>query len=116
MKNLPIYDHNQGIFSHKLGHFFPIFEKGQGRPNPLPPLVTRLNLILTDPCNIVINCVYLRTNDRHFRDQGNVRYPTSKLFKCDLVQTVNIFRNPSLHIFAARKALFTVVFRPMIII
>ena len=32
MKTLPIDDHNQGIFSHKLGHFFPIFEEGQGRP------------------------------------------------------------------------------------
>ena len=42
MKTLPIDDHNQGIFFHKLGHFFPIFEKGQGRPPPLPPLVTRL--------------------------------------------------------------------------
>ena len=36
MKNLPIDDHNQGIFLHKLGHFFPIFEKGQGRPPPSP--------------------------------------------------------------------------------
>ena len=45
MKTLPIDDHNQGIFSHKLGHFFPIFEKGQGRPPPLPPLVTRLKNI-----------------------------------------------------------------------
>ena len=36
MKTLPIDDHNQGIFFHKLGHFFPIFEKGQGRPPPLP--------------------------------------------------------------------------------
>ena len=37
MKTLPIDDHNQGIFSHKLGHFFPIFEKEQGRPIPPPP-------------------------------------------------------------------------------
>ena len=37
MKTLPIDDHNQGIFFHKLGHFFPIFEKGHGRPHP-PPL------------------------------------------------------------------------------
>ena len=36
MKTLPIDDHNQGIFPHKLGYFFPIFKKGQGRP-PLPP-------------------------------------------------------------------------------
>ena len=37
MKTLPIDDHNQGIFSHELGHSFPIFEKRQGRPPPLPP-------------------------------------------------------------------------------
>ena len=37
MKALPIDDHNQGIFFHKLGHFFPIFEKEQGRLPPLPP-------------------------------------------------------------------------------
>ena len=42
MKTLPIDDHNQGIFSHKLGHFFPIFEKGQEKPPPSLPLVTRL--------------------------------------------------------------------------
>ena len=41
MKTLPIDDHNQGIFSPKLGYFFPIFEKGQGRPPAPPPLVTR---------------------------------------------------------------------------
>ena len=40
MKTLPIDDHNQGIFSHKLGHFFPIFEKGQGGPFPSPRPVT----------------------------------------------------------------------------
>ena len=43
MKTLLIDDHNQGIFSHKLGDFFPIFEKEQGRPpSSFPPLVTRL--------------------------------------------------------------------------
>ena len=42
MKTLPIDDHNQGIFSHELGHSFPIFEKRQGRPPPSPPLVMRL--------------------------------------------------------------------------
>ena len=41
MKTLPIDDHNQGIFFHKLGHFFPIFEKEQGRPIPPPPLQLR---------------------------------------------------------------------------
>ena len=58
-------------------------------------------LVLADP---VIVGIYLRTTDRHFCDQGNVRHPTLKLLKCDLVQTLNTFRNPSLRIFAARKA------------
>ena len=31
-----------GHFSSKLGQFFQIFEKGQGRPPPVPPLDTRL--------------------------------------------------------------------------
>ena len=57
-------------------------------------------LVLTDP---VIICIYLRTTDRHFRDQGNVHHPTSKLLKCDLVQTFNTFLNPSMGIFIAGK-------------
>ena len=47
-------------------------------------------LVLTDP---IIMCIYLRTTDIHFRDQGNDRYLTSKLLKCDLVQILNNFRN-----------------------
>ena len=58
-------------------------------------------LFFTDP---VIICIYLRTTDRHFRDQGNVHHPTSKLLKCDLVQTFNSFLNPSMGIFTAGKA------------
>ena len=58
-------------------------------------------LVLTDP---VIICIYLRTTDIHFCDQGNVRYPTSKLLKLDLVQTLNTFRNPPL---PGRHLLFT---------
>ena len=27
----------RAFFSPKLGHFFPIFGKGKGRPPPLPP-------------------------------------------------------------------------------
>ena len=38
METLPKDDHNQDIFFHKLGHFFPIFEKGQERPPPTPYL------------------------------------------------------------------------------
>ena len=58
-------------------------------------------LVLTDP---VIICIYLRTTDIHFYDQRNGHHPTSKLLKCDLVQTLNTFRNPFLRIFAAEKA------------
>ena len=58
-------------------------------------------LVLTDP---LIICICLRTTDRHFRDLGNVRHPTSELLKWYLVQTLNTFRNPSLRIFAAGKA------------
>ena len=58
-------------------------------------------LVLTDP---VIICNYLRTTERHFRDQGNVHHPTSKLRKYDSVQTLNTFRNPSLRIFSTGKA------------
>ena len=58
-------------------------------------------LVLTDPRII---CIYLGTIDRHFRDQGSVRHPASRLLKRDLVQTLNTFRNPSLRIVAALKA------------
>ena len=57
-------------------------------------------LVLADP---VIICIYLRTTERHFRDQGNVRHPTSKLLKCDLIKTLNTFWNPSLRIFSTGK-------------
>ena len=53
-------------------------------------------LVLTDP---LIICIYLRTTDRHFREQGNVHHPTSKLLKCDLVQTLNTeFLLPGRHL------------------
>ena len=64
------------------------------------------DLVLTDP---VIIYIYLRTTERHFLDQENVRHATSKLLKYDLVQTLNTFLNPSLQVFAARKA--SLVFR-----
>ena len=50
------------------------------------------------------NYLYLFKKHQHFRDQGNVRHPTSKLLKCDLVQTFNTFWNYSLRTFAAGKA------------
>ena len=62
---------------------------------------THYFLDLTDPSII---CIYLRTTDRNFRDQRDVRHPTSKFLKCDLVQTLNTFRNPFLRIFATGKA------------
>ena len=43
MKTLPIDDQNQGIFFHKLGHFFQFLKKGWGDlPPPAPLLVTHL--------------------------------------------------------------------------
>ena len=49
-------------------------------------------LVLADP---VIICIYLRTIGIHLCDQRTVRHPTSKLLKCDLIQTLNTFWNPS---------------------
>ena len=34
--------------------------------------------------------LFLRTTGRHFLDQGNVLHPTSKLLKCDLVETLHL--------------------------
>ena len=39
---------------------------------------TNDSLVLTDP---VIIYIYLRITGRRFRDQGNIRYPASKLLK-----------------------------------
>ena len=64
-------------------------------------------LVLADPVNI---CIYSRTTNRHFRDQESVLHPTSKLLKCDLVQTLNAYRNLSLRIFAAAKVSLVYVF------
>ena len=63
-------------------------------------------LVLTDP---VIICIYLRTTDRYFRDQGKFHHPTSKLLKCNLFQILNTFWNPSLRIFAAGKSSLVLV-------
>ena len=52
----------------------------------------------------VIIGIYLGTSERHFRDHENVRFPTLKLLKRTLVQTLNTFWNPSLRIFATGKA------------
>ena len=58
-------------------------------------------LVLVDP---LIISIYLRTTVRHFRDQGKVRHPSSKLLKCDLAQTLNTFWDHFLRIVAADKA------------
>ena len=55
---------------------------------------------MTDPGIIRI---YLRSTDRCFRDQENVRHPTSKLLKFHFVQILDTFQNPSLRIFTAAK-------------
>ena len=48
MRNLTHRWPQSGHFFPKLGYFFPNFEKGQGRPSPLSPLVTRLVNTITD--------------------------------------------------------------------
>ena len=70
-------------------------------------------LVLTEA---LIICIYLRTTDRNFCDWENVRHPISKLLKCDLVQTLNTFRNPSLRIFAAGKASLALAKKVLILI
>ena len=50
-------------------------------------------LVFMDP---VIICICLISTDKHFHDQGNVRHPTSKLLKYDLIQILN---NLSQHFF-----------------
>ena len=56
---------------------------------------TRDFLDLTDP---LIICFQLRTTSRNFRDQENVRHPTSNLLKWDLVKTLITFQKPYLRI------------------
>ena len=48
MRNLTHRWPQSGHFFPKLGYFFPNFKKGQGRPSPLSPLVTRLVNTITD--------------------------------------------------------------------
>ena len=48
MRNVTHRWPQSGHFFPKLGCFFPNFEKGQGRPSPLSPLVTRLVNTITD--------------------------------------------------------------------
>ena len=45
----PIDDNNGG--TRKLGHFFPISEREQGRPPPSPPLVTRMRMYIAERNN-----------------------------------------------------------------
>ena len=52
----------------------------------------------------VIISIFIRTTDRYFRDQGNVRHPTLMFLKCDLIQISNTFQIPFLRIFDAGKA------------
>ena len=58
------------------------------------------DLVLTDTHLLIVSIL----------DQGNVHHPTSKLLKCDLVQTWNTFWKPLLRIFAAEKGSLVVYF------
>ena len=44
----------------------------------------RHNFLILKDAGII--CICLRTTDRYFGDKGNVRHPTSKLLKGDLVR------------------------------
>ena len=86
--------------------------------NPISNIFQKIHdfLILKDP---VIIYIHSKTTDRHFLDQGIFRHSNSKLLKCYLIQTLNIFQNSSLWIFAARKASlvpFTLLFVKFIFI
>ena len=56
------------------------------------------------------NYLFLFTTERHFRYQGNVLHPTSKWVKCDLVWTLNTFRNPFLRVFLSGRHLSFQIF------
>ena len=60
-------------------------------------------LVFKDP---LISCIYLKTTNGHFRDQGNVHHPSLKLLKPDLVQTLNTFRTNLCGFFLPGKHLF----------
>ena len=64
-------------------------------------------LVLRNP---IIICIYLTTTGRRFCEHGNICHPTSKLLKWNLVQNLNMFRNPSLWFFAAGKASLVLLF------
>ena len=76
MRNLTQDGHNQGIFFPKLGHFFSIFEKEQGRP-PLPPSSyapdVGLFIILKQ---VYISCclIIMSTTTSHRLKQNNFLY------------------------------------------
>ena len=90
MKTLPIDDHNQGIFFHKLRHFFPIFEKGQERRSPvLPPLVSCLNLPSTFHIkNLSIFHLLSKAHPRQKHDIDSTWIRFSKLIKYERVPHV----------------------------
>ena len=56
------------------------------------------------------NNLYLRTTNRHFREQENVRHPISKLLKCDLVQTLSTFLEPFIANFCCREGISCFLF------
>ena len=66
-----------GHFFPKLGHFFPIFEKGQGHPSPLPPSSyapdVGLFIILKQ---VYISCclIIMSTTTSHRLKQNNFPY------------------------------------------
>ena len=81
----------KAFFSHKLGHFFPIFEKGQGRhqvlqrwsftkniPSPLPPPET--SRIYLTPLPLGRDVIYGWPPDRFGSVEYTAFYLTHKYF------------------------------------
>ena len=93
MKTLPIDDHNQGVFFHKLGHFFPIFQKGQRRPQSIDKMLLSQNessltylLLYGDPSPMLMHPFSTQhSNSYYFQEDSMDRYLTELNFFFSLI-------------------------------
>ena len=99
MKTLPIDDHNQGVFFHKLGHFFPIFQKGQRRPQSIDKMLLSQNessltylLLYGDPSPILMHSFSTQhSNSYYFQEDSMDRYLTELNFFFSLIHFLMAF-------------------------
>ena len=89
MKTLPINNHSLGIFFQKLGHFFPIFEKGQGRPPPSPSLVTHLLVKSVYDNNQKVCKTYVITRDNVVPTVVMTKHSIPKV-PCKMTKALNL--------------------------